>query len=142
MSKRERFLAGERPDDVAFFLSESHVGDLDALAEQGERVEDGVLLVVEGDSGRGAFEAATGMDPMNFAGAAMGTEGRIDRDLAGGTCPGTETGAHEIQFTFAFAEGQNQEVGGIYAEGDVIHAYAYCSCGTAFSEKWVVGDGD
>lgn len=142
MSKREQFLAGERPDDVAFFLAESFVDDLDALEGKGERVEDGILIVVDGDRGREAFRAATGMDAMNFAGAAMGTEGHIDRDLAGATCPSTETGAHEIQFTFAFAEEQNEEVGGIYAEGDVIHAYAYCACGTAFSEKWVVGDED
>ena len=140
MSKREQFLAGERPDDVAVFLSESFVDDPDALEGKGERVEDGVLIVVEGDSGREAFKAATGMDAMNFAGAAMGTEGHIDDDLAGGVCPNAEPGSHEIQFTFAFAEERNEDVGGIYAEGDVIHAYAYCTCGTAFSDKWVVGE--
>ena len=139
MSKREQFLAGERPEDVAVFLAESFVDDLDALAGSGEPVPDGILIIVDGDRGRDAFQAATGMDAMNFASAAMGTEGQIDRDLSGGTCPSTETGAHEVQFTFAFAEEQNEEVGGIYAEGDVIHAYAYCTCGTAFSEKWVVG---
>ncbi|WP_214676352.1 DUF5807 family protein, partial [Escherichia coli] len=41
----------------------------------------------------------------------------------------------------AFAEAQNEEVGGIYAEGDVIHAYAKSSEGAAFSDRWVVDDG-
>jgi hypothetical protein len=139
MSKREQFLAGERFDDVAFYLSESFVDDLAALEAQGERVEDGIVIVVEGDRGREAFEAATGMDAMNFAGAAMGTEGHVDDDLAGGVCPNAEPGSHEIQFTFAFAEAKNEDVGGLYAEGDVIHAYAYCTCRSAFSDKWVVG---
>jgi hypothetical protein len=31
-------------------------------------------------------------------------------------------------------------VGDIYAEGDVIHGYVSCSCGTAYSDKWVVGE--
>lgn len=140
MSKREQFLAGERLDDVAFFLSESFVDDLAELEGRGERVEGGVVIVVEGDRGREAFKAATGIDPMNFAGTAMGTEGHVDSDLAGGVCPNAEPGSHDIQFTFAFAEGQNEDAGGIYAEGDVVHAYAYCACGTAFSDRWVVGE--
>ena len=32
-----------------------------------------------------------------------------------------------------------EAVGDIYAEGDVIHAYAACECGTTYSDKWVVG---
>jgi hypothetical protein len=31
-------------------------------------------------------------------------------------------------------------VGGVYAEGDVVHAYAQCACGTAYSDRWVVDD--
>ena len=26
----------------------------------------------------------------------------------------------------------------LYAEGDVIHAYAACDCGTTYSDRWVV----
>lgn len=138
MSAREAFLAGERPDDVAIYLAEGVVDDPDALAGYGERLEDGVLLVVPGESGRNAFSTATGKDAMAFAKEAMGEEGEIDADLTGGSCPAC--GDDEVRIVFAFAEEPNEEVGGIYAEGTVIHAYAQCACGTAFSQRWVAGE--
>jgi hypothetical protein len=137
---REAFLAGERPDEILLYLREDGVGDPDALADLGERTDDGVVLVMPGPQGREAFESATGLDPMDFAGVAMGTEGRIDRDGTGGTCPEGEGPEHVVKFVFAFAEAQNEEVGGLYAEGDVIHGYAACSCGTTYTEKWVAGE--
>ena len=141
---RAEFLAGDRPDDVALFLADSYVSD-DRLEQFGERVEDGTLIVVDGERGRNAFQAATGSQAMQFAKSAMDNEGIIDADLTGGTCPetpGSEDGEHEIQFVFAFAEERNEDVGGIYAEGDVIHAYAQCTCGTAFSDRWNPTDAD
>jgi hypothetical protein len=77
------------------------------------------------------------MDAMEFAREAMETEGHVARDLSGGEAPD----GGDVQFVFAFAEARNEEVGGLYAEGDVIHAYAYSSEGTAFSDRWVV-DGE
>jgi hypothetical protein len=129
------FLAGERPDHVALFLADDQVGD--DLADHGTPVDGGIVLVAPGDRGRSLFSAGTGMDAMAFAKEAMGTEGHVDRDLSGGACP--DCGG-DAQFVLAFAEEQNDEVGGIYAEGDVIHAYAACPEGTAFSDRWVVGD--
>ena len=147
MSKREEFLAGDRVEDVAFFLHEDAVGNADALADYAEEVANGVFLVLDGDDGRSAFQSATGLDPMALAKRAMGTDGEIDRDLTGGVCPNADAdGAdgpdaeHAAKFVFAFAEAQNEEVGGVYAEGDVVHAYAVCTCGEAYSEKWVVGE--
>jgi len=74
----------------------------------------------------------------------QGNREAIESTLAGGVCPDAgdpdaeaTTDDHHIEFGFAFAEAENQEVGGLYAEGDVIHAYAHCSCGTDFSQKWV-----
>ena len=32
---------------------------------------------------------------------------------------------------------EDEAVGDLYAEGDVMHAYAACDCGTTYSEKWV-----
>ena len=150
---REAFLAGERPDDVAIYVGDAAVDDPDRLAAYGERLDDGVLLVVDGDRGRNVFGAATGVDPMAFARQAMGTTGEIDRELTAATCPETRAdsdledddseanageSAHELRYLFSFAEAQTDEVDGIYAEGDVIHAYAQCSCGTAYSDRWVV----
>lgn len=166
MDDLQAFLAGDRPDDVVLFLSDSFVEDTDALADFGERVEraeqssaerasgeqpratddgddvGGVMLVVDGERGRSVFKRMTGMDAMSFAGAAMDNPGSIDRTLAGGDCPEAASGPqeHRPEFVFAFAEAQNEEVGGMYAEGDVIHAYVYCSCGTAYSDKWVAGE--
>jgi len=135
MTKREEFLAGERPEDVALYLADSFVdGEGDGLASHGEQLDRGVVLVVEGEQGRSVFKTATGMDAMGFAKRAMGTDGDIARDLSDGTCPDCDG---EVQFVFAFAEEQNEEVGGLYGEGDVIHAYAYCDCGTAYGDKWV-----
>ncbi|WP_254766627.1 DUF5807 family protein [Salinilacihabitans rarus] len=135
---REEFLAGERPEDVVLFLSEAAVDD-DRLAEFGERVDGGTLLVVDGERGRNAFRAATGVGAMEFAGAAMQVEGVVDDDLAGGTCPDAPDGGdHEVRFVFAFAEERNEEVGGIYAEGPVVHAYAQCACGTRYSDRWAI----
>lgn len=80
------FRAAERPDDVALFLADSFVDD-DRLERFGERVEGGVVIVVDGESGRSAFEAATGTGAMEFARTAMDREGEIDDDLTAGSCP-------------------------------------------------------
>ena len=143
MSKRTEFLAGERPDDVLFFLHEDAVSNPGALADYAETVADGHVLVLPGEDGRSAFQSATGIDPMGLAQAAMGTEGDIDDDLTGAICPVADEEPeenHTTKFVFAFAEAQNEEVGGLYAEGDVVHAYAVCACGESYSQKWVVGE--
>lgn len=142
--QRRRFLDGERPDDVLVYVSADAVEDPDRLATRGERVDDGVVLVLDAERGREVFSSATGIDPMDLASAAMGTEGDIADDLAGADCPTRHPDEpdadHVTRLVFAFAEERNEEVGGLYAEGDVIHAYALCSCGTAFSDRWVAGD--
>lgn len=144
-SDREAFLAGDRPDEVAFFLHEDAVSGIEALAEKGERTENGVLLVVPGETGRSSFQSATGIDPMSFAQEAMATDGEVAEELSGGVCPASETDemnapGHDARLLFAFAEEQNEEVGDLYAEGDVIHAYVACECGQRYSQKWVVGE--
>ena len=150
---RREFIDGERPEDVLVFFAESAVSDLGTLAQHGERVERGVSLVLEAERGRSAFEGATGVDPMTLASAAMDSTGAIDLDSFAGCCPETEdtdaddantagtdaADEHAPRFAFAFAEERNEEVGGIYAEGDVIHAYAVCECGGVYSERWVAG---
>jgi hypothetical protein len=137
------FRAGDRPDEVAIYLSEDALSgsDADALAEHGVRRDGGVVLVLPGDRGRSAFAAGTGTDAMAFAREAMDVEGRIDADLTGGECPDAGDGDdHRVRFLLAFAEERNEEIGGRYAEGDVVHAYAQCSCGTAYSDRWVAGN--
>ena len=139
---RREFLDGERPADVLVFFAESAVSDLGTLAQHGERVERGVSLVLEAERGRSAFEGATGVDPMTLASAAMDSTGAIDLDSFVGECPEADDGTddeHAPRFVFAFAEERNEEVGGIYADGDVIHAYAVCECGGVYSERWVAG---
>jgi hypothetical protein len=141
---REEFLAGERPEDVHIYLHEDAVSDVEALSEYGERVEDGIVLVLDGEQARGVFQRATGIDPMGFARKAMDTDGEVDRDCAGGMCPageGETGGEHRARFVFAFAEEQNEEAGGLYAEGPVIHGYVSCACGESYSEKWVASSG-
>ena len=141
MSTLEEFLAGERHDDVALFLAEHYVED-ERLKQFGERVDGGTVIVVDGERGRNAFEAATGTPAMAFAGTAMNREGDVADDLSDGTCPDDSNvdkhDDHEVQFVFAFTEVANEDVGGIYGEGDVLHAYAQCTCGTAYSDRWVL----
>lgn len=143
-ARSEAFLAGERPDDIAIYLPNETLSDSEDLLAQDftEAAEDGVLIVVAGEDGQAMFEQVTGTDPMTFAGSAMGTVGSIDGSLTGGECPNAVEGPqdHDVRFIFAFAESQNEDVGGIYAEGDVIHAYAQCACGETYSDKWVVGE--
>ena len=142
MSKLTAYLTGDRLDDVAIFISEAFMNDNMMIANYGEDVEGGVVLVVDGEEGRSAFSQGTGIDPMEFAGAAMGQEGEINPDLSGGVCPLADEKPdeeHTIEFVFSFVEAQNTEVGGMYADGDVIHAYAHCSCGANFSHKWIAG---
>lgn len=136
---REEFLAGERHDDILIYLHKDAVGDPEALAGVAEEVGDGVVLVLPGDQGSAVFEQATGIAPMSFAGDAMDTDGTIDGNLTGGSCPSGNGADHYPTFVFAFSEAQNEEVGGVYADGDVVHAYAACDCGTTYSDKWVVG---
>jgi len=139
--RRAAYLAGDRPEDVAMFLATDAVDDPDRLAAQdgGERVDGGAIVVVDGERGRRAFGAAAGTDPMSFAGRARDREGHVDRDLTGGTCPDAGDGEdHQLRFLFSFAEAHQPDGQGIYAEGDVVHAYAQCSCGEAYSDRWVV----
>jgi len=139
------FLAGDRPDDILVYLHEEGIGSIDELLEIGTRVEDGVVLVLPGDEGKAAFESATGLDAMDFAGTAMERDGHVADDCTAGVCPdagdgrSTDRGSddHYVEFVFAFAEEQNDAVGGLYAEGDVVHGYAACACGTTYSDKWV-----
>lgn len=136
----DAFLRGDRPDDILIYLHEDGVGSMEDLVDLGTRVEDGVVLVLPGEDGKAAFESATGLDAMDFAGMAMQTDGEIADDCTGGTCPDAADAPeddHYVRFVFAFAEEQNEAVGGLYAEGDVIHGYAACACGTTYSEKWV-----
>jgi hypothetical protein len=136
----EAFLRGERPDDILLYLHDEGVGSMEDLLEIGTRVEEGVVLVLPAEEGKAAFESATGLDAMDFAGMAMETDGRIDDDCTGGDCPAVDEkpdDEHYLEFVFGFAEERNEGVGGIYAEGDVVHAYAACACGTTFSDKWV-----
>jgi len=142
-ARREAFLAGDRPDDVAIYLADSFVDDLGRLEKYGVPTDDGILIVVDGESGRNAFHAATGMDAMNFAQGAMGTESEISHELTDGDCPDADDdGEHAVEFVFAFSEDEKDpdEFDGIYTEGDVVHAYAHCTCGTAYADKWVVDD--
>ena len=163
MTARSEFLAGERPDDVAIYLADEHLRNAEALADRAERVEGGYVLVLEGERGRRVFQTVAGEAPMEFAQDATEREGPIERDLTGGVCPeddgsgdadtdastdadvdadaSSEAGAdHVVRFVLAFAQEQTDDVGGLYEEGDVIHAYARCACGAAFSDRWVVGD--
>ena len=143
-TQRQEFLAGERPEDVLIFLSEREVSDLDTLADHGERVSDGIVIVLDGEQGRNVFERMVGVEAMGFAGAAMDTDGTIAADCTDGECPSKHPDEpdadHQVRFLFSFAEEQNEEVGGIYASGDVIHAYVSCTCGTTYSDRWVVGE--
>lgn len=139
MSRREEFLAGDRPDDVAIYLSEDSVDDIGKLTKYGEEVEDGIVLTIPGESGRSAFSKVAGKDAMAFAKEAMDEEGEISADLTGGSCPACGA-TDDLDYVFAFAEERNEEVGGLYAEGDVIHAYARCGCSAAFSDRWVAGE--
>jgi hypothetical protein len=137
---RDEFLAGDRPDEVVMYLADETT-DGSGLADHGLTTDEGVLLVLPGERGREAFSAGTGVDAMTFAGQAMGTEGEVATTLDGGTCPDDEgDDAHTLRFLLAFAEEQNEEVGGQYAEGAVVHAYAQCSCGVAYSDRWTVGE--
>jgi hypothetical protein len=146
VSDFDAYLAGDRTDHVALYLSDSYVSDVDSLADRDDahRVDDGgVVLVVDGDAGRSVFQKLTGMEAMEFGSTAMQTPGHVDGDLAAGDCPDAADGPgedHHVEFAFSFAEAQNEEVGGLYSEGDVVHAYAYCSCGTAYSDKWLAGE--
>jgi hypothetical protein len=138
MTDRDAFLAGDRPDDVLVYLAADVLGNPDALADVGETVDDGVVLVVPGDQGRQSLQSAVGVDPMGFAQDAVGTEGEVARDCTDATCPQSGDGDdHALQFLFAFAEAENPEAGGLYAEGDVVHAYAQCACGERYSDRWV-----
>ena len=136
------FLAGDRLDDVAIYVADSFFDGDHPLSTAGIAVDGGVVIVIPGETGREAFADSTGLDPMQFAKQAMDRTGEIDPRLAGGDCPevkGDDETAddHHVEFIFAFAEAENEEVGGLYAEGDVIHAYAHCACGTDFSQKWL-----
>ena len=162
---RKAFFAGERPDDVLVYVAARAVSGIEALADRGERTEKGVAFVLDGERGRRVAERVLGTDPMDLASAAMNREGELDLVSLAGTCPAAEvdtgvdgastaddvgsdtdiddgSSAHALRGVFAFAEERNPEAGGIYAEGDVIHAYAVCTCGTVYSDRWVAGNRD
>jgi len=144
MCDQEAFLAGRCPDHVGIYHAEETLTDRGSIERFGERVAGGVMLVVEGDRGRAAFEKAIGEDPMAFARSAGDRDGRVDRDITGGSCPesvgedGDDEGGHRAQVIFAFVQEQLDDADGIYTEGDVMHAYVRCACGVDYSEKWLI----
>lgn len=141
MSTRQAFLAGERPDDVAIYLADAHLENPGALAERAERVDGGYVLVLDGQQGRELLPRIAGQGAMEFAQAATANEGWVATGLTEATCPDDENGDdHVLRFVLAFAQEQTEDVGGPYEAGDVIHAYAQCSCGTAYADRWLVGE--
>lgn len=143
MSALDAFLAGELPGTVAIYLADEHLTNAEALADRAERVEGGYVLVLPGERGRRLFPTVADDDPMAFARAASERDGAIDRELAGGTCPdagGGDPAEHALRFLLAFSQEQTEGLGEPYASGDVVHAYAQCACGTAYADRWVVGD--
>ncbi|MFB6105137.1 MAG: DUF5807 family protein [Halobacteriaceae archaeon] len=139
MTARDAFLAGDRPDDVAIYLAEDVLsGDVTTLAARGERLEDGVMLVVDGERGRALVDELLGVDAMAFAREAMQTDGDIAHDLTGGTCPAADGGDHDLSVLLSFVEPAHEDVGGRYADGPVVHAYAACSCGQSYADHWTV----
>ena len=142
-SDRTAFLAGERPGEVLVYLADGAVSDPAALETHGDRVGSGVVLVLDGQRAQQVFQRAAGVDPMAFARQAMDTEGEVHADCTDGVCParsGPDDRDHGACFVFAFAEKRNEEAGGIYAEGDVVHAYVACACGERYSDRWVAGE--
>lgn len=138
MCDHEAFLAGACPGHVGIYLADETFTDQGSIESFGERVEDGVMLVVEGDRGRAAFEKAIGEDPMSFARSAGDRDGEVDPDLTGGSCPDGDGEAHDAHVVFAFVQEQLDDAEGIYTEGDVMHAYVRCACGVEYSEKWLI----
>lgn len=138
MTDLEAFLAGRATDHVAIVLSERSLSAPEALDGYAEPVDGGRAIVVPGSKGRSVFQRAAGEDPMAFARVASEREGHVARDLSDGDCPEADTGSHEPRLVFAFAEAGNEDAGGLYAEGPVVHAYVECECGTRYADKWVV----
>jgi len=138
----DAFLAGERPDDVAIYLADEAVDDPGKLAEYGHRIDGGLLLVLDGETGRSVFQRATGVAPMGFAKRAGAETGSVAADLTGGTCPDAADGSgdHRARFSLSFVQPQTDGVADRYEEGDVVHAYVQCSCGAAYSERWLAGE--
>ena len=160
MGERAGLLAGDRCEEGVLYCRGVFWDADPRLRDVGTETDDGVRLVLDGETGRDAFAAGTGMDAMSFAGDAMGTSGVIARSLDAGVCPDADADAgaasdaaagtsadaaaedHAVRFLLAFAEAQNEAVGGRYADGDVIHAYAHCACGARYADRWVVGERD
>lgn len=136
---REAFCAGERPDHVALFVADDALEADASLPADAEPVDGGQFLVVPGRRGRALFAEAVGEDVMAFARAAGDRTGRVDVDLLDGTCPDADGGTHGLAVLFSFVEAQNEELGGRYAAGDVVHAYVRCRCGTRYADRWVAG---
>lgn len=139
VTARDEFLAGDRPDHIALYLSEPLLsGDVRHLAEYGDRVEDGVVLIVDGERGRSLVGEFFGVDAMTFAREAMQRDGTIADDLTSGTCPEDTDEGHAVTLLLAFVEEQHEDVGGRYAEGPVVHAYAACRCGATYADRWTI----
>ncbi len=68
-------------------------------------------------------------------GGAPGDVGDPDGDVEAG-----DRGAHYPTVVFSFAEARNEDIGGLYARGDVVHAYAQCACGARYADRWVAGE--
>ena len=136
MNSYDEFLAVNRHDDIVLFLSEHVVDEHSAIRDQALSVETGCVLTISGTRAQQIVESAIGMGPMAFAKKAMGTRVHVDRELKDAACPSGHTD-HETEFILAFSEAENQAVGGLYAQGPVIHAYTQCSCGALAADKWV-----
>lgn len=130
------FRDGKRPDDIAFYVADAIVDQPERLKSVGTAVGDGTIFVLPGSKGRDVFKQTTGEAAMEFAGQAMKHSGDIAATLDAGHCPACEQDA--VELVLAFVEQAHPEVGGRYADGPVLHAYARCGCGEYYSDSWSV----
>jgi hypothetical protein len=140
MQSLGQFVAGNRPEHVMLFQRDGTGPLSDNAQELGHEVADGTVIVAPAVMAQEIVSEVLSPSPTEFTDRAREREGEIESFLTAGTCPdaGEDDGKHLLEQLFAFVQPEDQSLGEMYAKGDVMHAYAQCSCQAHYSDKWVI----
>lgn len=135
-----RFIAGEKPKHILLYHGIGAGKLPDQAAKLAHDIEDGHVMVLPAAMAQEIADKVLIPDLSTFSERSRERGGAIESFLTAGTCPeAMDNGkGHTLEQIFAFVQPKDELLGGIYAKGDVMHAYALCSCQTYYSDRWVV----
>ncbi|WP_254280489.1 DUF5807 family protein [Haloarcula marina] len=141
MQSHEQFIAGNRPGHIMLFQHENATSLPDDASKVAKNAAEGKMIIQPAVMARDLIDKVLVPNISQFTELSQKRQGNIEPYLTSGDCPEANSNHdedHIIEQLFAFVQPKHNSLGGIYADGDVMHAYARCSCQVHYSDRWVI----